>query len=380
MLSTRYPFPVRKGDQGVIKTRLEVLNSKFTIDFVCFGKESKRVHKLEKQYKNINFHVIPFSYTVAITKCFLNIFSDQPFQVAAFNQPRIKAYTRQLLHLNHYQFVHHFLIRSMMWSQGNKKNVRIMDAIDSMQLNLSELIKKSPFFFRLIYKEEKKRVSVFENQLHKYFDQIWAIASKDAAFFGKNTKILPTCLNLKEYQSKQIYLRHVRSIVFSGNLNYFPNVDAILFFYKIFKKLKKSYPEVKFSIAGNGWNSELDKLKSDSSVIFLGEVENMNQTLMQADLAVCPINLASGMQNKVIEAMVAGVPSVISLKAKGDLNLISETHCMIANNETEFLQHVLTLMNDHDLRIKIAKNARSYIESHHSLDNLSKGIFDAYEI
>ena len=380
MLSTRYPFPVRKGDQAVIKTRFAVLNSKFTIDFVCLGKEANRVHKLEKEYNNINFHVIPFSYTVAITKCFINIFSDQPFQVAAFDQPKIKAYVSELLNLNHYQFIHHFLIRSMTWTQINKKYVRIMDAIDSMQLNLSELIKKSPFFMKLIYKIEKKRVSIFENQLHKYFDQIWTVAARDAAFFGKNTKIFSTCLNLKEYQSKQIYLRHVRSIIFSGNLNYYPNVDAILFFYKIFEEIKKSYPQVKFNIAGNGWSSQLDKLKSDSSVNFLGEVDNMNQTLMQADMAVCPMNLASGMQNKVIEAMVASVPSVISFKAKGDLNLISKKHCMIANNETEFLQHVLTLMNNHDLRKKLAKNARSYIESHHSLVNLSKGIFDAYEI
>ena len=379
MLSTRYPFPVRKGDQVVIKTRLAVLSSKFTIDFVCFGKESERAHVLEKQYKNINFHVIPFSYTVALTKCFLNFFSDQPFQVAAFDQPKIKAYVSELLNLNHYQFVHHFLIRSMTWTQFNEKYVRIMDAIDSMQLNLTELIKKSPFFLRLIYKIEKKRVSAFENQLHKYFDQIWTIAPKDAAFFGKNTKIFPMCLNLKEYQSKKIYAKYVKSIIFSGNLNYYPNVDAVLFFYKIFEEIKKSYPQVKFSIAGNGWNSKLDKLKSDSSVNFLGEVADMNQALMQADMAVCPMNLASGMQNKVIEAMVAGVPSVISLKAKGDLNLISETHCMIANNETEFLQHVLILMNDYDLRKKMAKNARSYIESYHSLVNLSKGIFDAYE-
>ena len=380
MLSTRYPFPVRKGDQAVIKTRLAVLTTKFKIDFVCFGKEADRVHVLEKQYKNINFHVIPFSYTVALTKCFLNIFSDQPFQVVAFDQPRIKAYIRQLLHLNHYQFIHHFLIRSMLWSQGNKKCVKIIDAIDSMQLNLSELIKKSSFFIKLIYKIEKKRVSAFENQLHKYFDQIWTVAPKDAAFFGKNTMIFPICLDLKEYQSKKISARHVKSIIFSGNLNYYPNVDAMLFFYKIFEEIKKSYPEVKFSIAGNGWNSKLDKLKSDSSVNFLGEVADMNQALMQADMAVCPMNLASGMQNKVIEAMVAGVPSVISLKAKGDLNLISETHCMIANNETEFLQHVLTLMNDYDLRKRLAKNARSYIESHHSLANLSKGIFDAYQV
>ena len=105
----------------------------------------------------------------------------------------------------------------------------------------------------------------------------------------------------------------------------------------------------------------------------------MNQTLMQADMAVCPMNLASGMQNKVIEAMVSGVPSVISFKAKGGLNLISETHCMIAKNETEFLQHVLTLMKNHDLRKKLAKNARTYIENNHSLDRLSKDIFDAYQ-
>ena len=66
---------------------------------------------------------------------------------------------------------------------------------------------------KLIYKIEKKRVSVFENQLHKYFDQIWTIAPKDAAFFGKNTKIFPICLDLKEYQSKKIYAKNVKSII-----------------------------------------------------------------------------------------------------------------------------------------------------------------------
>ena len=53
---------------------------------------------------------------------------------------------------------------------------------------------------------------------------------------------------------------------------------------------------------------------------------------------------------------------------------------MIAKNETEFLQHVLTLMDDNHLRKKIAKNARNYIENHHSMDRLSKEIFHEYQL
>ena len=162
-----------------------------------------------------------------------------------------------------------------------------------MQLNLTELIKKSHFFLKLIYKIEKKRITTIETDAKYNFDQIWTIAKKDAIFFGTKTKIFPTYVNIDEYKFKKSMPKDINSIIFSGNLNYYPNVDAVLFFYNIFQKIKVKYPNLLLHIAGKGWHRKLNLLKSDSSVIILGEVGSMNKTLLSADLVVCPMNIAS---------------------------------------------------------------------------------------
>lgn len=380
MLSTRYPFPIRKGDQVVIKTRLMVLSSNFEIDFVCFGKKSYRDLEQEKKFQNVQFHLIEFSYFTACVNCLMNISSNQPFQVVIFDQPQIKKYIGNLLNLNDYDYIHHLLVRSTSWVKKTRGHIRILDSIDSMQLNLAELIKKSHYFIKLIYQIEKNRIAKFEKNVKKYFDQVWTIAKKDAKFFGSQTKIIPTCINIDEFKPKNSLASNVRSIIFSGNLNYFPNVDAILFFYQIFQKLKMKHPKLKFMVAGKGWHRLLKPLLSDASVIFLGEVENMNKTLSKADIAVCPMNLASGMQNKVIEAMATGLPLVLSLKAKGDIGAHHLQHFLVARNKKEFYEHLERLVTDIDLRIKLSKNARAYIESHHSISRLSRDILDAYQI
>ena len=105
MLSTRYPFPVRKGDQVVINNRLLILQKKYHIDLVTFVKNSKQYTKEEKQFKNVTFHKIKFSYLVAIKKILINLFKREPFQIEIYNQKNYINYVNSLLSKNNYSKV-----------------------------------------------------------------------------------------------------------------------------------------------------------------------------------------------------------------------------------------------------------------------------------
>ena len=94
MLSTRYPFPVRKGDQVVLNNRLSILQKKYHIDLVTFINNSKYHFDDEKKFKNVTFHKIKFSYLEALKNTLLNFFQDKPFQIVIYNQPAIKNYIK----------------------------------------------------------------------------------------------------------------------------------------------------------------------------------------------------------------------------------------------------------------------------------------------
>ena len=139
MLSTRYPFPVRKGDQVVLNNRLSILQKKYHIDLVTFINNSKYHFDDEKKFKNVTFHKIKFSYLEALKNILINFFQYKPFQIVIYNQSAIKNYIEKLISENNYSKIHYILIRSS-YFVSNKEIPNILDAVDSMHLNLKELV------------------------------------------------------------------------------------------------------------------------------------------------------------------------------------------------------------------------------------------------
>jgi polysaccharide biosynthesis protein PslH len=145
MLSTRYPFPVRKGDQVVLNNRLSILQKKYHIDLVTFINNSDYHIDEEKKFKNVTFHKIKFSYLEALKNAIINFFQYKPFQIVIYNQSALKKYIENLISENSYSKIHYILIRSSYFA-SNKEIPNVLDAVDSMQLNLKELASKISFF------------------------------------------------------------------------------------------------------------------------------------------------------------------------------------------------------------------------------------------
>jgi glycosyltransferase involved in cell wall biosynthesis len=162
------------------------------------------------------------------------------------------------------------------------------------------------------------------------------------------------------------------NILFVGNFSYFPNVDAVNFFYEnVFHKLDK---KITFTIVGKKCT---EKFRFDDPRIIKKEfVEDIRDEYNAADILVFPIRIGGGTNFKVLEAMSSGVPVVAVSARLSGLNAVAGKHFLAAENSSEFCQQIELLYKDKGIREEIIKNARKLVETQYAWagigDNLLK--------
>jgi sugar transferase (PEP-CTERM/EpsH1 system associated) len=102
-------------------------------------------------------------------------------------------------------------------------------------------------------------------------------------------------------------------IVFTGNMDYWPNVDAVSWFAQaMMPPLRRRHPELRFTIVGANPTAAVKRLARLPGVHVTGRVADVRPYLAHAALAVAPLGIGRGIQNKVLEAMAMGRPVVAS--------------------------------------------------------------------
>src|SRR5207245_1444876 len=102
-------------------------------------------------------------------------------------------------------------------------------------------------------------------------------------------------------------------IIFTGSMDYFPNVDAVRFFYReVFRSVRARLPRARFVIAGRNPTRAVRRLACDPAVWVTGAVPDIRPYLRGSSAAVGPLRVARGVQTKIFEAMAMGVPVAVS--------------------------------------------------------------------
>jgi len=166
------------------------------------------------------------------------------------------------------------------------------------------------------------------------------------------------------------------NILFIGKMEYEPNVDAVLFFYKeIFQIIKKQILNAKFFIVGSNPPKKIMRLGKDKNVIVKGYVDCINPYYENCALSIVPLRAGGGTRLKILEAMALGRPVVsTSIGAEG-LEVEDGKNIMIADNTEEFAEKVMMLLRNKDKYKKIVENARRLVED---WEKISKKLNNVY--
>ncbi|GMM94474.1 TIGR03087 family PEP-CTERM/XrtA system glycosyltransferase [Qipengyuania sp. MTN3-11] len=155
-------------------------------------------------------------------------------------------------------------------------------------------------------------------------------------------------------------------IVFTGQMDYPPNVAASLrVITRLLPALRIRYPTAEFHVVGRAPVRELLEHDGKGGVTVWGEVADVRPFLLAADSVVAPLELARGVQNKVLEAMAMCRPVVLSEEAATGIAATDGTHFAIARDDAAMIAAITGLIEDRPAAHRMGRMARDFVLREH---------------
>jgi glycosyltransferase involved in cell wall biosynthesis len=153
-------------------------------------------------------------------------------------------------------------------------------------------------------------------------------------------------------------------IVFSGNLEYHPNISAVRYFrQEIWPQLRARWPGLVWRLIGKNPQGVTRITCGDPRIELSGPVADAVAELARAKVAIVPILAGSGTRVKIVEAWAAGVPVVSTPLGAEGLSAQAGEHLLLADNAPAFRDAVSGLLADPALRERVGRAGRYLFES-----------------
>ncbi|WP_149500018.1 glycosyltransferase [Roseiconus lacunae] len=150
-------------------------------------------------------------------------------------------------------------------------------------------------------------------------------------------------------------------LVFTGVLDYPPNVEGMRWFCNDILPRLRERIDVRLNIVGRRPNQIVKQLAQIDGVTLVGEVPDVRPHLHAADIAISPLKLARGIQNKVLEAMASGLPVVTTSQSAEGIDAIDGQEFVIADTVEAWLESLSQLSQDAPKRQSIGQSARQRV-------------------
>jgi sugar transferase (PEP-CTERM/EpsH1 system associated) len=285
---------------------------------------------------------------------------------------------------------------------GRRRIPVIWDSVDSISHLFEQAAHGSRSFkSRLTAQLELERTRRYEGWLVRQFDQVLVTSQADRKALetlatqyttpgsseGEDgtIRVLPNGVDL-EYFAPSRENREIATLVLSGKMSYHANVTAALHLVNdIMPRVWQQQPEVRVWIVGKDPTAEIRALASPGiagqagEVLVTGTVPDIRPYLQRATLAVAPVPYGAGIQNKVLEAMACGTPTIASLQAASGLRARPDHDLVVAEGENAFADTILSLLGNAPRRSRIGLAGRAYVEQYHSWKAATERLEQTYQ-
>ena len=172
--------------------------------------------------------------------------------------------------------------------------------------------------------------------------------------------VVPNGIDLEAYASYRAPegFLPLHSLVFTGKMDFRPNVDAVLWFADhVFPIIRASVPDAQFYVVGQRPHDRLDRLRGGPGITVTGWVPETRPYIASADVYVIPLRSGGGTRLKVLEAMAMGRPIVSTTMGCDGFPVLSGREVLLADDPQSFAQQVLGLLADPERGTSLARSA-----------------------
>lgn len=363
VILSRVPYPTEKGDKLRAFNHLRYLSRNNEIILCALNNRHlhpEALRQLQPFCSQIN--IIRLCWWESFIGLIWALFTGKPFQVGYFFSYLTKRKVRKIVVETNPDHIFCQLVRTAEYAR-KLKTPKTLDYQDVLSTGYIRRAKQSGFFSGLLFTIEHKRLLRYENAVFDNFDCKTIISTPDRDLIPHphrmKIEVIPNGVDFNYFQP--MVLPREYDIVFTGNMKYPPNVDAACYLVKeILPLVHKTRPAIKVLLAGATPHSRVLALKSDH-VTVTGWVPDLRASYASARIFIAPMQIGTGLQNKLLEAMAMGLPCITSPLANNALGAKDGEEILIGKSPTEYAAQINRLLADPEFAGNLALQGRNFV-------------------
>jgi sugar transferase (PEP-CTERM/EpsH1 system associated) len=369
ILLSRFPYPLEKGDKLRAFHQIKELSKKHEIILCALTDEKiaqSSIDILAKYCKHIELIKLP-KFNIYWNLLRQLLFTNKSLQVAYFYnsaaQKKIDSYLKK------YQPDHIYcqLIRVTEYVR-NSSIKKTLDYMDALARGMERRVDDAPFYLKWFLKTETTRLKRYEHFIFNDFDNKVIISEQDRKLIvninNDDITVVPNGVDYNTYKTQELPKKY--DLIFTGNMAYPPNIDSVVYLVNyIMPIVWEKLPNINIVIVGAKPTAKVLKLKSDK-VSVTGWIEDISAYYSQSKIFVAPMQIGTGLQNKLLEAMAMKLPCVTSQLANNALGAVHNESILIGSNEEEYAQHIINLINDNQLSERISQKGYQFVKENYT--------------
>ena len=253
---------------------------------------------------------------------------------------------------------------------------RVIDFCDVDSDKWRQYADKKSWPMSWLYRHEARQLLRYERQVARAYDASLFVSAPEADLFrqlapesvariGHFSNGVDTDYFSPAHDFASPYAPGERALVFTGAMDYWPNVDAVQWFCQdVFPALRSADPGLCFYIVGSRPTPEVQALSALAGVTVTGTVPDVRPYIRHATLSVAPLRIARGIQNKVLEAMAMATPTVVSPQALEGIDAVPDVELAVAADAPAWIEKLGALLARQNQ--DMGRAARARVEHHYS--------------
>ena len=373
--TSRIPFPLEKGDKLRAFHQIKHLSKDYEVVLCAISSHpiTPSAKKELGKYTS-SIHIYRTTKLTTLINMVVAGFYSFPFQVGYFFNTGADYFFKKVIEQENPDHIFVQLLRMAEYALSVPNIPKSLDYMDTFSKGVERRMLEAKGFKRVAFKIEYNRLKKYEEKIFDYFNNCFIISQQDKDSFSfakaKEINVLPNGVDYEFFKPDERKAKKY-DLVFTGNMSYPPNINAVVYIAEqIMPIIIKQIPNVKFLIAGATPSSDVKALQSDN-IHVSGWLDDIRDAYNESKVFLAPLQIGTGLQNKLLEAMAMKLPCITSSLANNAIGATHRKNILIGNTPKEYAELVMEcLLNDEKSR-DISEAAKLHITQNFNWPSLS---------
>jgi sugar transferase (PEP-CTERM/EpsH1 system associated) len=365
-LSQRVPFPPDRGDKITTSKLIERMRRKHTVRCVAFAHGAADVEGArELERLGVPIRTVPYHDTRAKFAALPLLLTQQPLTLGVYGSRALQRIVDVEIAGADLAYAYSSSMGAFLERHAGKPRVMHFGELDSDKWR--QYAERSALPMRWVYAREQRTLLEFERRIARSFSENVVCTQLEERVFreqipGASCVVLRNSVDLERFHPRD-NAPEPGEIVFTGVMNYHPNAEGCAWFVReILPQVRAIVPKVRFTIVGSSPTREVERLARVPGVTVTGFVPDTRVHLRRASVAVAPLRIARGIQNKVLEALAMGLPVVGTSAATQGVEGEPGRDFLVADDAPAFAARVVELLEHPADARALGERGRAFVE------------------